>query len=100
MPTFSEFDILTTYLGTNPGQKMKATNTWTVNPGTNQSGFSGLAAGYRHESGNFYSLGSNGYFAAGSPNPYQVNVFNLNPTDFLYQVFIIKSGISVRCIKD
>jgi uncharacterized protein (TIGR02145 family) len=100
MPTFSDFAILTSYLGANPGQKMKATTSWTVNAGTNQSGFSGLAAGYRSQFG-FSSLGTTGFFAAGSPNIFQVNVFYLDPTDFFVtnQVFHINSGVSIRCIK-
>ncbi|MDE0978735.1 MAG: hypothetical protein OSA78_01980 [Flavobacteriales bacterium] len=91
------------YRGTDQGTEMKSSPTdspsWN---GTNTSGFSGLAGGYRNLNGDCMFEGSSGYFWSASPNEtygwfrglyfWTTEVFR-NNNDKRY-------GLSARCIKD
>lgn len=59
VPKFDEFQNLVDNLGGNmkAGKKMKSISGWKNNGnGNNQSGFNGLPAGYRENTGNFYDV--------------------------------------------
>jgi uncharacterized protein (TIGR02145 family) len=114
LPSVSEFQTLTSFLGglSTAGRKMKATNTWRINPnpiyfppGTNESGFSGLAAGYRHPTtGNFENISDLGIFATVNSNASSLVLFyliSLGSDEYVLNAnWNIKYGVSVRCIKD
>ena len=106
VPTDGEWTTLTDGLGglSVAGDAMKSSTSdspaW---DGTNSSGFSGLAGGYRSSSsGVFYYGGTNGYFwsaSADGTNAWtrilsggstEVNRYSLNR----------RSGFSVRCVRD
>ena len=109
VPTDAEWNILTDYLGgpSAAGGKMKSTGTqYWLSPNTdatNQSGFSGLPGGYRAFNGNFYDLGSMGWWwreFEGDFNPwnrllsYQSNGVSRSVNNNY------NNGFSVRCLKD
>ena len=109
VPTDAEWTYLTDCLGGGSvaGGKMKATGTglW-QSPNaaaTNESGFTGLPAGYRGNNGTFYSIGFNGYWWSSSENNItaawtrNLNFSNGNAyRDNPYKQY----GLSVRCVKD
>ncbi len=72
VPTDTEWTTLTTFLGGESvaGGKMKSTGTtlWQSpnTAATNESGFSGLPAGYRSTIGSFNNVGGNGYWWSSS----------------------------------
>jgi len=110
VPTDAEFTILTDYLGgfSVAGGKMKETGLdhWdSPNTGaTNESGFTGLPAGYRNGiDGSYSSMGNYGYFWSSSEsssnyawsrtlNYYSSNVYQSN----YYRHY----GFSIRCMSD
>ena len=117
LPTENEWKTLETFLGTDPGYKMKSKNltlwTWSTNSNnTNSSGFTALPAGYRDGTalsfgvvpGSFNELTDHTYWWTATidnvtnlPVIYSVwdggslDVYNADPKD---------RGVSVRCIKD
>jgi uncharacterized protein (TIGR02145 family) len=63
LPSDAEWTALTTAVGTDPGKKLKASNTlWTTNTGTDDYGFSALPGGCGVSSGSFSGVGSGGYW--------------------------------------
>ena len=121
VPTDEEYQQLEIYLGMEPaeasasgwhgtdeGGKMKETGTehWnSPNTGaTNESGFTGLPAGYRFgNSGNYYSMGYYGYFWSSSENFSNYAWYrrlNYNHS-YVNRYFSNKQyGFSVRCAGD
>ncbi len=114
IPTDAEWTVLTDFLGGEyiAGGKMKATGTIEAGTGlwyapnegaTNSSGFTALPAGYRHYSGNFFSLGFNTLFWSSteydSSNAWDrlllFDFANVNRDDVSKG-----SGFSSRCVKD
>ena len=111
VPTDNEWTDLTDYLGGQSvaGGKMKSLGIlyWTAPNGdaTNESGFSGLPAGFRENNNSYSSLNTNGYFWSSTEN-------TANPGTSWYRVlgfdsgFVGKNGlnqkygISIRCLKD
>lgn len=85
--------------------KMKATTLWKYpNTGaTNESGFTALPGGNRHEDGSFVETGYNGFWwhttidALDAPNIEGVFYNSALGYDWFYSK---KGGLSVRCIKD
>lgn len=105
IPSTADFNTLISFLGGDavaPG-KLKATSTW-VSAGTNESGFSALAAGYRNMySGDFHELGSLAAYAAGVSTSTHISIFYLmvgSPYILNAQTLPNRAGFSVRCIKD
>ena len=115
IPTDAEWTTLTTYLGGTSvaGGKMKESGIshWqTQNIGaTNSSGFTGLPGGYRFSNGDFYGIGTNGYWwgsSEGSPglpvSPFIAWYRSLYYDDgvvvrnYYYKTY----GFSVRCLRD
>jgi len=112
IPDDKSWLTLVQYLGENAGGKMKATRTdpephprWefpNVNA-TNESGFSGLAGGYRFFGGDFSLIGDSGFWWSSSED---------GPTRAAYHYLyayngkvdgatnVKQSGFSVRCLKD
>jgi uncharacterized protein (TIGR02145 family) len=109
IPTDAEWGTLTTYLGgvSVAGGKMKESGTshWQVpNIGaTNSSGFAGLPGGFRFDNGDFYGIGTNGYWwgsSEGSPfNAWYRNLYyddGVVVRNYYYKPY----GFSVRCLRD
>lgn len=107
LPTDTEWNILTTYLGgEGAGGKLKESGTthWnTPNTGaTNSSGFTALPGGYRYYDGTFINIGSYGYWWS----PWYVT--GSAWARAMYYNFIGasrysdggSSGFSVRCLRD
>ena len=101
------------YSGTHAGGKMKATGTiqggdglWNEpNAGaTNESGFSGLPAGYRDTGGTFSSLGYSGWFWSSSVHGSYRWYWKLSGNEarvYRYSYYgLPENGFSVRCLKD
>ena len=114
IPSLGEWNILINYVGAEGGfsaaRKLKATTGWAPYNGitnTNESGFTGLAAGFRNNSlgnGAFGGIGLDGNWWSSSENSssdawlfyisYQSDLtFTNPPADKIY-------GFSVRCVKD
>ena len=91
--------------GTDQGLQMKSTSGWYNNDnGTNSSGFTGLPGGNRFTTGDYSSMGYNGwwwsateYSSSGWWHRY-LSYFRDNV--FRYYNFDKKYGFSVRCLKD
>jgi uncharacterized protein (TIGR02145 family) len=109
LPTKGEWNILTDFLGGESvaGGKMKEADSahWnSPNKGaTNESGFTGLPAGYRYWNGIFNDLGIYGYFWTSTEHStvtaWRLSLFFAN--DLIYPVPAGKNlGYSVRCLKD
>jgi uncharacterized protein (TIGR02145 family) len=109
IPTGTEWTILTTFLGGESvaGSKLKETGTnhWaSPNTGaTNETGFTALPGGYRHEFGTYFDIGSGGYWWS-STDDYIAGAW------FWYLGYYVNSvgsyhynkhyGYSVRCVRD
>ncbi len=108
VPTDSEWDTLTTYLGglSVAGGKMKSTGTtyWNTDPGsTNSSGFSALPGGYRDFRGSFNDIRVSAFFwsATEYANGYAWTRYLFSYLGSVYSVDYIESfGASVRCLRD
>ncbi len=110
IPTNSELTTISTSLGGNliAGGKMKTTGTslWqSPNTGaTNESGFSAIPYGFRHEDGSFMSIGFN--YNLWSITEYDINKAYSRHLTYDNNGFITglglwkKRGFSVRCIRD
>jgi uncharacterized protein (TIGR02145 family) len=105
IPSDAEWRILENYLGEeSAGHKMKSTSGWDNNGnGTNSSGFSGLAGGFRHSHGDFYRLGIEGCWYSSSlgykGNPDALYIWN-DEDFFARDSQFGDLGNSVRCLKD
>lgn len=111
LPSSNEFSNLITYLGENPGGKLKSALTtpyphprWEeVNvDATNESGFRALPGG-KVNNGNFYSLGKSGSLWTQSISIGEEPIYlNLNKESGQANLLSISgiTGYSVRCIRD
>jgi len=118
LPTDTEWNILTTYLGGESvaGGKMKSKRTvpaphprWnSPNAGaTNSSGFTGLPGGYRSSNtpNSFYSLGISGKWWSSTGDSYTttyayIRKLYYEDTYYSFESNSKDSGISVRCLRD
>lgn len=109
VPTDGEWMVLENFLGGSSvaGGKIKSSSLDTPPwDGTNSSGFSALPGRYRSSTGSFYSEGLSGYWWSASV--YSVFVADYAWSRLLFpgngsvlrNNFNIRSGFSVRCIKD
>ena len=93
----------TGWRGTDQGTQMKSSASdspaWN---GTNTSGFSGLAGGYRHYNGDFSSGGYNGVFWSASADGTYAWYRELHGgnTEVYRHNYYQRSGFSVRCVRD
>ena len=91
------------FRGTDQGTQMKSSASglpaWN---GTNTSGFSGLAGGLRHHSGDFYVEGSNGSFWSASADGTNAwsRILSGGDTEVGRNVSSQRTGFSVRCVRD
>ena len=104
VPTDTEWITLTTFIGTNPGTKLKKNDAlWTTNTGTNTSGFSVLPGGYRNSDGSFLNISASAFFwSATEDDSFNAWYRSLNDSSgFVFRNFSDKSfGASVRCLRD
>lgn len=106
IPTFSEWDLLSNFLGVAAAPKMKSKSGWKENGnGVNESGFNALPGGFRFYNGNFYYIGINSsWWSFPEKNSNTANDFNLySASASVYRYKYSTSnvfGFSVRCIKD
>ncbi|MDC0140200.1 fibrobacter succinogenes major paralogous domain-containing protein, partial [bacterium] len=94
----------TGFRGTDQGTQMKASASDSPSwDGTNTSGFSGLAGGYRAISGHFTLEGYDGYFwsaSAGGADTWR-RVLSGGSTGVSRQIYDYpRGGFSVRCVRD
>lgn len=106
-PSRDDWAKLITFLGGDSlaGGKMKATTLWaSPNTGaTNESGFTALPSGYRKYDGNFYFIGTNGYWWFS--NEYDAATalersLSFDYNDCYLYFYDKRNGMSVRCIKN
>jgi uncharacterized protein (TIGR02145 family) len=103
-----EFTALVTFLGGNlvAGGKLKETGIihWnSPNTGaTNETGFTGVAAGFRNPAGSFIAFGAMNYFWSATDNggfPYCLFLY-FDVTNAYQDTSDKPYGLSVRCVKD
>ena len=107
VPTDQEYTTLTDGLGGTSvaGGKMKSSPedspSW---DGTNTSGFSGLAGGYRGYTGDFTEVGYDGYFWSASASAYETFAWSRELGGGNAEVdknfYNLRDGFSVRCVRD
>ena len=104
IPSEAEWRTLLAYLGAEAYKKMKSTGGWKDgNNGTNASNFSALPGGCRDHTGEFESLGVNGYWWSST-----ANAAGKEQMAFFIRYYMLtvdygqfaNNGFSVRCIKD
>ncbi len=108
IPTDAEWSTLTTFIGTNPGTKLKKDDAlWTTTTVTNNSsGFSVLPGGYRGSDGSFYSIRSLAFFWSATEFDssfawFRFLLSNDGNVNRGYSYGFNKSvGASVRCLRD
>ncbi|MBU6219663.1 MAG: hypothetical protein KGQ50_03350 [Bacteroidetes bacterium] len=111
VPTDAEWTTLTTYLGADPGYKMKSTVTQPTTGGwnnlssssvTNSSGFTALPGGFRNWNGNFDYRMDRAYFWSATlngSNPY-FRQLEYNTSSASSSFNSKELGCSVRCLRD
>jgi uncharacterized protein (TIGR02145 family) len=104
LPSDSEWTQITDFVGSNPGTKLKAKSGWSSNGnGNDDSGFSALPGGSRYGSGDFVSVGYNGYWWSSTESDAALAwgrsmLYNLGG---VYRYSLSKRrGFSVRCLRD
>jgi uncharacterized protein (TIGR02145 family) len=104
VPSDAEWTVLSTFLATDVGFKMKATSGWGgTGNGSNASGFNGLPGGTRFTDGTFNDVGRYGFFWSSSEGNSVVAWFR-----YLYRAnrdlvrgnLDKRDGFSVRCVRD
>jgi uncharacterized protein (TIGR02145 family) len=103
VPSDAEWTVLSTFLGTDVGFKMKATSGWGTGNGSNASGFTGLPGGTRYTSGPFVDVGSRGYFWSSSEGisaTAWVRDLLRDGRGLSRTSYGKRNGFSVRCVRD
>jgi uncharacterized protein (TIGR02145 family) len=107
--TDAEWQALIDYCGGDAvaGGKLKEAGTihWiTPNLGaTNESGFSGLPAGFRYENGSYYGFEAHGNFwtaTAGGGNTAWYRYLHCTITEVIHFSYYMGAAFSVRCVRD
>jgi len=112
IPSDTEWTTLSTYLGNNPGGKLKDTGTIEAGTGlwyapntgaTNSSGFKALPGGHRLPTGSYFHIGTYGNWWSSTQvdtaNAWNRTLSNQNG-NVGRSYHVLQSGFSVRCIKD
>jgi uncharacterized protein (TIGR02145 family) len=109
VPSDAEWTTLTTYLGGDSvaGGKLKETGTahwYSPNTGaTNETGFTALPGGFRYYVGPFSSIGYDGNwwssFKTSTANDWPRGM-NYNFSNVYRPTYSLRSGFSVRCLRD
>ncbi|MFH0843469.1 MAG: FISUMP domain-containing protein [Bacteroidota bacterium] len=108
IPVREDWESLSASLGgiAAAGTKMRSTGGWgNKEDGTNESGFSGLPGGMRHDEGSFTDIGSMGFWWSATENDATGNLCRtLNNLNNFFGFGVGKAkefyGFSVRCIKE
>jgi len=103
LPGDAEWTVLTDYLGSTAGYKMKAVSGWSIGNGDNSSSFNVLPGGYRNLNGGFSYLGKNAWFWSTSADGPENALVRYLDGYFDGVVRDTKSrgyGYSVRCVRD
>ena len=104
LPSDAEWTQLENFVGSNPGTKLKAKNGWSSNGnGTDDYGFSALPGGYRGSNGEFYDIGSDGYWwssTEGNANNVWGRRMNYDYSNVRRYDYVKSWGFSVRCVRD
>ncbi|MFA4907903.1 MAG: FISUMP domain-containing protein [archaeon] len=109
VPTDAEWQTLVDYLGGESvaGGKMKETGTthWrSPNTGaTNESGFSALPGGYRHNDGTYNHVGYDGHWWSATEdgsNSARHRTLYYNHSDVYCLSYFKRAGFSLRCVRD
>jgi uncharacterized protein (TIGR02145 family) len=108
LPNNAEWNTLRTYVGTNPGTKLKATSGWNsysgVPTGTDSYGFAALPGGYGHSGGFFLNAGDYGYWWSaseyGAGNAYYRGMNYIINEDVSTNSNGKTDLFSVRCLQD
>jgi uncharacterized protein (TIGR02145 family) len=96
----------TGYRGTDVGGKLKAVSSFWTSPNTganNSSGFSALPGGYRYSNGEFYGIGSIGYWWSSTEYSWAsawVRGLGYNYGGSKRSSDYRQAGFSVRCLRD
>jgi uncharacterized protein (TIGR02145 family) len=105
IPSDEDWTRLTDFLGGEivAGKKMKSTEFWADNKGTDESGFSGLPGGDRNSNGKFFRVGKYGYWwssTESSPNTAWNHYLSCDYGS-VFRIYYNKAdGFSVRCLRD
>ena len=101
VPSDGDWSILTRFLG---GEEFAGNKLKIYGSGTNESGFSGLAGGFRESSGNYRFLDAYSYFLSSSKHewttPQSSNRIIYAYGSFVFRLADKSDGLSIRCIKD
>jgi len=108
VPSDAEWTMLTDFLGGElvAGGKLKETGTthWlSPNTGaTNETGFTALPGSYRDNNGTFYTRGGYGLWWSSSPNSTTAfyRYISWSMSDVQWNVYDVRKGMSVQCLKD
>ena len=107
MPSRTEFDTLSTYLGGDSiaGSKLKEAGTvhwdFTNSGGTNESGFTALPAGSRlFSDGSYNYLGTRSHFWSSESSGSNMRRLKHDAFTFESATFVKNMGFSIRCLKD
>jgi uncharacterized protein (TIGR02145 family) len=104
IPNIQEWTTLNEFLGINGAYKMKTTSQWIKEGnGNNESGFSGLPAGYRNNCGDYITLHVGADFWSSTEynqiDAYYINLVFREKKPMIFH-FTKGEGYSVRCIKN
>jgi uncharacterized protein (TIGR02145 family) len=104
VPYDGEWTVLSNYLGSDAGSKMKQISGWEDNGnGSNSSGFSALPGGFRLRQGSFGAVGTYGYFWSSTEIDSNMALirFLFSGNTILTRAINLKTnGLSVRCIRN
>ena len=104
LPTDEEWTILTTFLGTDAGHRMKSTSGWYDNgEGNNSSNFNALPGGLRAYNGGAFDLGRFANFWSSSPNESEdawYRYLGYNYLGVYRSASERRRGFSVRCLRN
>jgi uncharacterized protein (TIGR02145 family) len=99
----AEWTVLTTFVGTGPGTKLKAASGWNSGNSTDDFGFSALPGGYSLSSGSFDPAGYyGGWWSASEVNSNYAYRRGMDyNSESVGSYNISKTGLySVRCLQD
>jgi uncharacterized protein (TIGR02145 family) len=104
VPSYNEWTVLSNFLSTDVGAKMKSISGWSNNGnGSNTSGYNGLPGGRRTDGGTYTDVSNYGFFWSSSEASSSVawnGVLYSSSNDFNRFNIHKQSGFSVRCIRD
>ena len=105
LPSEMEWTVLSNYLGSEPGPKLKSTTGWNNDGnGLNSSGFNGMPGGGRTPEGRFSLYGRLGSFWSSRESGRDYAYYRYLSYDYTRNLDINNTkksvGFSVRCIRD